>query len=115
VTLVGAPSWPASPPAARILIVNLEMFDKSHRASELRGNDILNDRQERIGTIEDIINDRGHALYAVSASQGFRGSQAPLVIIPFSVIELNGDGRKLALPGTTTEELEKLPEHEYAN
>ena len=88
-TFVSAQFWPAPPPPAQDLFVNIEMVAKGRRASELRGSDVLNERQKRIGTIEDIIIDRKHALHAVLRFQGLQGSQARLVTNPFSVVELN--------------------------
>jgi sporulation protein YlmC with PRC-barrel domain len=85
-----------------------------HRASKLIGAPVYNDRDERVGTIDDLIvaPDRSVS-YAILSVGGFLGLGRRLVAIP--VEQIRDEQGKLILPGATKEALKELPEFQYVS
>ena len=87
---------------------------KGWRASKLIGASVRNDKDERIGKIEDmIVSPDGKVSVAVIEVGGFLGVGKHRVAIPvdhFTDIK----AKKLVLPGATKEALKALPEFQYA-
>jgi len=76
----------------------------------------LNDRDEGIGTFEDLIIDKeDDTLFSVLQIGGFLGIGGRLIAIPFDRLELSeADGSvRIILPGATREALKALPAFEY--
>ena len=80
---------------------------------QLLGQDVYNDKDEKIGKIEDIIlNKDRSASYGIVSTGGFLGIGAHDVAIPAKQLQLKSD--KLVLPGATKETLRAMPPFEYA-
>jgi hypothetical protein len=70
-----------SPPFAEeeiLVSANVAEVGKGYRTSELRDRTIWNDRNERIGTIAEIVIGRGDVPFAILEVGGFLGLGAPL-------------------------------------
>jgi hypothetical protein len=81
---------------------------------QILGQSVFNDKNERIGTVDDIIVAPDKAVsYAIVGAGGFLGLDRHDVAIPVSQLKLR-DG-KLVLPGATKEALRAAPEFEYAS
>jgi PRC-barrel domain len=101
---------------AEVLVVDVRAVAKGYRLSTLMGTDVVNDRDEGIGTFEDlIIGKEDDALFAVLQIGGFLGIGGRLVAIPFERLELSeADGSvRIVLPGATRAALKALPAFEY--
>jgi len=80
---------------------------------QVLGNAVYNDKNERIGVIDDIIIAPDKAVsYAIIGAGGFLGVDRHDVAIPVSQIKL--EGRKFVLPGASKQALEATPKFEYA-
>ncbi|MGO9993018.1 MAG: PRC-barrel domain-containing protein [Steroidobacteraceae bacterium] len=80
---------------------------------QVLGKPVYNDKNERIGKIDDIIIAPDKAVsYAIIGAGGFLGVDRHDVAIPVSQIKLQ-DG-KLVLPGASKQVLEAQPNFEYA-
>jgi len=80
---------------------------------QVLGQAVFNDKNERIGAVDDIIIAPDKAVsYAIIGAGGFLGIGAHDVAIPVSQLQLT-DG-KLVLPGATKDALKALPPFEYA-
>jgi len=80
---------------------------------QVLGQAVYNDKNARIGTIDDVIIAPDKAIsYAIIGAGGFLGVARHDVAIPVSQIKLR-DG-KLVLPGASKEALEATPNFEYA-
>jgi sporulation protein YlmC with PRC-barrel domain len=80
---------------------------------QVLGRAVYNDKNERIGKIDDIIIAPDKAVsYAIIGAGGFLGVDRHDVAVPVSQIKLQ-DG-KLVLPGASKEALEATPNFEYA-
>jgi len=77
------------------------------------GKAVYNDKNEKIGTIDDLIiaPDRSVS-YAIIGAGGFLGIGKHDVAIPMSQLKLEKD--KFILPGATKEALKAMPKFEYA-
>ena len=80
---------------------------------QLLGQSVYNDKDEKIGKIEDIIlNKERSASYSIVSTGGFLGIGAHDVAIPAKQLELKN--ARLMLPGATKETLRAMPPFEYA-
>jgi sporulation protein YlmC with PRC-barrel domain len=80
---------------------------------QILGESVYNDKQERVGTVEDIIISSNKTVtYGIVGAGGFLGFDRRDVAIPVSQLKLT-DG-KLVLPGATKESLAAMPPFEYA-
>jgi sporulation protein YlmC with PRC-barrel domain len=80
---------------------------------QILGKAVYNDKNQRIGTVDDIIVSPEKAVsYAIIGAGGFLGVDRHDVAIPVSQIKLKAG--KFMLPGATKEALEAAPTFEYA-
>jgi sporulation protein YlmC with PRC-barrel domain len=80
---------------------------------QVLGKAVFNDKNERIGTIDDIIIAPDKAVsYAIIGAGGFLGVDRHDVAIPVSQIKLQAG--KLVMPGASKQALEATPKFEYA-
>jgi sporulation protein YlmC with PRC-barrel domain len=101
-----------------IVVVDVEAVASGYRVSELMRSTVVNDRGERIGTIDDfVIGADDRVLFAVLQVGGFLGLGGRLVAVPYdSLLLADTVGKpKIVLPGATREALEQLPEFAYAS
>jgi sporulation protein YlmC with PRC-barrel domain len=80
---------------------------------KLLGHDVYNDKNEKIGKIDDIIvSPKKTASWAIIGVGGFLGIASKDVAIPMDHLHFDGD--KLILPGATKDELKSLPPFQVA-
>ncbi|MGA2710602.1 MAG: PRC-barrel domain-containing protein [Steroidobacteraceae bacterium] len=93
-----------------------EMRDVTYGWSAKRqvlGKPVYNEKNERIGVVDDIIIAPDKAVsYAIIGAGGFLGVDRHDVAIPVSQIKLQAG--KFVLPGASKEALEATPKFEYA-
>lgn len=107
--------WPALAQAVQLVVVDVKTVAKGYRTSKLKGTTVQNDRNEKIGTLDDIIisSDKDRVQFAILQVGGFLGLGGYLVAVPFQSLSLDETGSKITLPGATKDELKKLPEFHY--
>jgi sporulation protein YlmC with PRC-barrel domain len=93
--------------------VDLSVVGKGYRAKDLIGKDVVNAKDEEIGTIEDIIIDQQRNLYAVLEVGSFLGLGGHLVVVPYETFKIDATGDKVELAEASKEELQKLEEFKY--
>ena len=77
------------------------------------GKAVYNDKNEKIGTVDDLIIAPDKSVsFVIIGSGGFVGMGKHDVAIP--VNRIKEENNKLVLPGATKEALKALPEFEYA-
>jgi PRC-barrel domain len=100
--------------AVQLIQVDVKAVGQGYRTSKLRGTDVVNDKNEKIGDIDDVIIGRDKKLlFAVLEVGGFLGIGGRLVAVPFEQLNLDETGTKITLPGGSRDELKKLPEFSY--
>ena len=95
--------------------VDVALVAKGYRVSKLIGSLITNDKNDKVGTLDDIIIDQNRGLYAVVQVGGFLGINAHLVAVPYQSLVIDEAGKKIELPGASRDELRKLAEFKYRN
>ena len=91
------------------------------RASKLIGTSVYNDRDEKVGSIDDVIMGKNNKADDVIVSVGgFLGMGNKLVAVPYDRLQL-GDTRnasshnKVVIPGATKESLKTQPDFNYTD
>ena len=110
-----APSAP-KPVAGRsvlgITIAETELLTTGYRASKLLHQDVYNDKNEKVGKVDDlVISTDGTLSIAVVNVGGFLGIPKRLVAIP--VRQFAHLAPKAVLPKATKDSLKALPPFEY--
>ena len=96
-----------------ITIAETVVIQRGFRASKLQKADVYNERNEKIGKIDDfIVAPDGKLTTAILDVGGFLGVAAHRVAIPLEQFtEIST--KKVVLPGASKDELKKLPEFKY--
>jgi sporulation protein YlmC with PRC-barrel domain len=91
------------------------------RASKLIGASVYNDRNEKIGSVDDLVLGKDNKADEVVVSVGgFLGIGTKLVAVPYTQLKL-GDTKnassdnKVVMPGATKESLKAQPGFNYTN
>lgn len=96
-----------------ITVAETVIVERGFRASKLLKADVYNDRNEKIGKIDDlVVQPDGKLTTAIIDVGGFLGVGSHRVAIPlpqFSEIST----KHVLLPGASKDELKKLPEFRY--
>ena len=100
---------------AQLVEVDAKPLAEAYRASKLIGASVVNDKSEKIGSIDDlIVTPADRVLFAVISVGGFLGINGRLVAVPYSSLTVDEKGGKVTLPGATKDALTKLPAFHYA-
>ena len=103
----------ATSQAVQLVKVDVATVAKGYRASKLIGTGVVNDKNESIGSLDDLVVDNKQVLFAVLQVGGFLGIGKHLVAVPYDSLQISEDGKKVALPGASKDELKKLSEFKY--
>ena len=110
VLLLVAPSRPVYSQGVDLVTIDVNIAARGYRASKLMGSSVTNEKNEKIGTLNDLVVARDQSLFAVLEIGGFLGVGAHLVAVPYEALVINDEGRAIQLPGASKDELKKLPE-----
>lgn len=116
--VVGMAPSPLLAQAVQLVKVDLAVVGKGLPASKLIGNSIVNDKDEKIGSLDDIIvgTDGDHSLFGVVQVGGFLGIGKRLVAVPYDSLKIDekdGKVQKVELPGASKDQLKQLAEFKY--
>ena len=101
--------------AVHIIEVDVNNVAQGYRASKLMGRDVVNEKNEDIGEINDIvIGSDKKTLFAVLEVGGFLGLGGKLVAVSFEQLNIDPAGTKVTLPGASKEALKALPIFKYS-
>jgi sporulation protein YlmC with PRC-barrel domain len=100
----------------QIVVVDVAVVGKGFRLSKLSGHEVVNEKNENVGKIDDLIVGResGHPVFAILQVGGFLGIGSRLVAVPFDSLKIDDNLRRIELPGASRDELKKLAEFKYA-
>jgi sporulation protein YlmC with PRC-barrel domain len=113
----GQQSQPREAPVAGVVplgvaVAEAELVAKGWRARKLLSQPVYNDRNEKIGAIEDfVISPDGKVSLAILEVGGFLGIGEHRVAIPLE--QFQQIHPRLVLPGADKNALKKLPEFHY--
>jgi sporulation protein YlmC with PRC-barrel domain len=111
---VNAPAQTAGSTTVGVAVAEMKDVAEGWSAKKhILGQPVYNEKNERIGTVDDIIITPDKAVsYAIIGAGGFAGLGKHDVAIPITQIQQEGD--KFVLPGVTKEAIKQMPEFEYA-
>jgi hypothetical protein len=110
-TLSAAPHIQAQ--TVQLIAVDVRDVAQGYQTSALVGSRVKNDKDETIGTLEDIVITKDRRIFAIVQVGGFLGIGGRLIAVPYDSLQISDDGRKVTLAGATKEALEKLPEFRF--
>ena len=110
------------PQTATLVRVEPTRIVNALRASDIIGSKIANDRNDNIGSVDDLlIQNGGKDIFVVIDVGGFLGMGEQHVVVPYNELKMGAtsagkfDRDKVILPGATKEALQKLPKFEYSH
>jgi sporulation protein YlmC with PRC-barrel domain len=107
---------PALPQAGVSLVkVDLSVVGQGYRMSKLLRSSVVNDKSEKIGTLDDVISDKKQLNFAILEVGGFLGLGGHLVAVPYDNLVIDDKGQKITLPGASKEALKNLTEFHYTS
>ncbi|MDB5581440.1 MAG: hypothetical protein JWR80_6616 [Bradyrhizobium sp.] len=114
VTLAAGPALPQA--GVQLVKVDLSIVAKGYRMSKLIGTSVINDKNEKIGTVDDVIADKDKKQlgFAVLQVGGFLGMGGHLVAVPYDSLVVDDAGQKITLPGASKDALKKLSQFNYS-
>lgn len=99
----------------QLIKVDLSVVAQGYRMSKLIGGSVINDKNEKIGTVDDVIadKDKKRLSFAVLQVGGFLGVGGHLVAVPYDGLVIDDSRQKITLPGASKDELKKLSQFSY--
>ncbi len=111
------PADHSSPAAAGATASSTPKFmtsDDQVRVAKIVGASVYNDKDETVGSIDDVLMSHDNkATTAVISVGGFLGMGAKLVSVPFDQLKIEND--KIVMPGASKDALKGMPEYKYNN
>ncbi len=105
---------PATPLGDALGEAELASVRTGWRASKLIGMNVANERDEKVGTLDELVIARDtRAPTAILSVGGFLGVGARLVAVPFARLQFDAEGNRLLMQGASAEALKQLPPFEY--
>jgi len=89
---------------------DVDAVARGHRASELIGSNVENEKRETVGSIDDIVIGSDGYSFAVLKIGGFLGVGTHLVAVPCRSLKI---GDSIELPGATRDALRNFAEFKY--
>ena len=113
VALAAGPALPQA--GVQLIKVDLSVVAKGYRISKLVGTTVINDKNEKIGTVDDVVadKDKKQLNFAVLQVGGFLGLGGHLVVVPYDSFVIDETGQKITMPGASKDELKKLSAFNY--
>jgi hypothetical protein len=97
----------------QLVDVDVKAVGEGFRASKLLGTKVENEKNEKIGTLDDLVITTDRKLFAVLQVGGFLGLGGYLVALPYESLAIDDHGRKITLTGASKDAVQKLPEFQY--
>jgi hypothetical protein len=102
-----------TPQTVPLVRVDVQKLATGYRSSKIVGSSVVNQNNDKIGTVDDLIIEPSERVpFAILSVGGFLGVGEHLVAVPFSSLRISED--RIVLPGATKDELTALPEFKYA-
>ena len=107
------PLAPATAQPVELAVVDVKVVERGYRASKLKDKAVFNEKNERVGEVDDLIVGKNGKNFVVVQVGGFLGIGEKLVAVPYESLQLDERGDKVVLPGASKEALRKLPVFKY--
>jgi sporulation protein YlmC with PRC-barrel domain len=107
------PLPPATAQPVELAVVDVKVVERGYRASKLKDKAVFNEKNERVGEVDDLIVGKDGKTFVVVQVGGFLGIGEKLVAVPYESLQLDQRGDKVVLPGASKDALRKLPVFKY--
>ncbi|RUM23890.1 PRC-barrel domain containing protein [Rhizobium vallis] len=97
----------------QLVTVDVQAVSQGFQVSKLIGKRVENDKNEKIGTLDDLVIAKDRNLFAILEIGGFLGLGGYLVAVPYESLTISDDGGKITLAGASKDALQKLPEFQF--
>ena len=111
--VLAAPSGVLSQGAVSFVKVDVAVVGTGYRVSKLTGQNVVNDKNEKIGELDDFVIGKDKQIFAVLQVGGFLGIGSKLVVVKYDDLKLDAAGRRIELPGASKDQLKALAEFKY--
>jgi sporulation protein YlmC with PRC-barrel domain len=105
---------PAHSQGVQLVKVDVAVVARGYRVSRLIGHNVVNEKNESIGKIDDLVIAHDKSLFTVLQVGGFLGIASRFVAVPFDSLKIDENVSKVELPGASADELKKLAEFNYS-
>jgi sporulation protein YlmC with PRC-barrel domain len=89
------------------------------RASKVIGSSVYNDKDQKIGSVDDLVIGNDQTLHAVIDVGGILGVGGRMVEVPYNKLQFGNvkgsSDNRVVLPGATKDALNAMPEYHFAN
>jgi sporulation protein YlmC with PRC-barrel domain len=89
------------------------------RASKVIGSSVYNDKDQKVGSIDDVVIGSDKSLQAVVSVGGFLGMGSKMVEVPFDKLQFGNtkgsSDNRVVMPGVTKESLNGMPDYHYTH
>jgi hypothetical protein len=99
--------------SVQLVAVDVKAVGEGYRATKLLGTKVENEKNEKIGTLDDLVITMDQKLFAVLQVGGFLGMGGYMVALPYESLAIADHGRKITLAGASKDAIQKLPEFQY--
>jgi len=99
--------------SVEIVAVDVKAVAEGYRVSKLIGRDVINEKNEEIGDIDDFIIGQDRILFVILQVGGFLGMGGHLVAMPASAIDMETVKGKIRFKSASRSQLQKMPEFNY--
>ncbi|MBN8873687.1 MAG: PRC-barrel domain-containing protein [Rhodospirillales bacterium] len=91
--------------------------DGGMRSSKIVGSSVYNDKDEKVGSVDDLVIGSDKSLHAVISVGGVLGMGAKMVEVPFDKLQFGNtkgsSDNRIVMPGATKESLNNMPDYHY--
>lgn len=92
---------------------DMKALASGHRASKLIGQDVVNESNETVGSIDDLVLTQDNKIQAIVSVGGFLGMGERLVAVPMDQLQMRDD--EFVMRNATKDSLQRRPEFKYQN
>jgi ribosomal 30S subunit maturation factor RimM len=89
------------------------------RASKVIGSSVYNDKDQKVGSVDDIVIGHDNTLHAVLDVGGILGVGGRMVEVPFNKLqfgnEKGSDNNRVVMPGATKDALNGMPAYHFSS
>jgi sporulation protein YlmC with PRC-barrel domain len=98
--------------AVKLVAVDVMAVGEGYRMSKLMGKNVQNDKDEKIGTLDDFVITK-KSPFAILQVGGFLGVGGHLIAVPYDSLTISPDGTKITLAGASKDAVKGLPEFKF--
>jgi len=98
---------------SEVVVVDVVAVAQGMRTEDIKGKPVVNEKSEKIGTLDDLIIGKDRVLFAVLQVGGFLGLGSHFVAVPYQSLKITEAPVKILLPGASKDALKNLPEFKH--